>query len=254
MYKTLTESFETQNSVLNELKIRWFELNDEEITRNIDSLIIEIELEKYTANELIDALKIFSSLIDLGFNIDYDNIYDKIKLNIFKEKPEFFKEIKERLSFQLYNNNDERFKASIGDIEYEIIARIQKEERSKLNDCLKDTNLWGEKLYNLVSGKDQNYYLNTKHFLSLFEIKILIVCLQQSNAKNIMYFREALRKVYSFSNLSDVFKDDTKNLSVLISTLKNNKEYKGKTSRLQLKYLYEDLLLYKARFDSSELS
>lgn len=101
-------------------------------------------------------------------------------------------------------------------------------EEQKLKEVLKDDNgtlisdiPWDGELEIIFNDKRVEY-MNQGKFLSLFDMNKLIERLSEASAEEIHYFCDAVRRVYSFSNLRDVYSADLETVSGVLDYIEQN--------------------------------
>ena len=230
----------------NTLKEYWF-LEDKKITDLLNKLIKEIDADKYSVKIFPKIILTLSYIENLNYETEKINeIIEKIKTKICKKK---FKFDYLDLQAHLINNKKvlEIYNKHIKDIEIDVVERQEEKYLSDI-DYIFENEDWGVNLYNFVSdSKNCNKTLIDKKFLSKFNIDKIIKLIDESDSKNLYYFKYTLDHIYSFSNLKDFYKQDKESVNNLISEIDklDNSNY-SVTKKEALIYLKDKLTQVKS--------
>ncbi len=106
---------------------------------------------------------------------------------------------------------------------------------------------WDDGFISICKEKE-NEFINSGKFLSLFELSEVIEKIKNSSTEKIYNFISAIRTVYSFSNLADVFLEDSAIINSILGNIENEPEVlnpeKSRTKEIALVRLKDELKRY----------
>ena len=226
----------------NILKEYWF-LEDKEISDLLNELAKEIDDNKYYIRIFPKIILTLSYIESLNYETEKINdIIDKMRTKICKTKFKF-KYLDLNSHFITNKKVLDIYNQHIKDIEVDIAERQEEKYLSNIDNIFESKD-WGVNLYNFVfDSKNKNKILNDKKFLSKFDINKIIKLIDESNSKNIYYFKYALDRIYSFSNLKDFYGQDKESVNNLISRInKLDCSHYGVTKKEAIIYLKEKFI------------
>ena len=237
---------ENEKLSFNKLYGNWWKLEDEEVNDNFRLLKEELEENKYPPIMYKDIIIILLQL-EIEEFIDENETLEFIKLmkrnlELEETKRKYEKSYKHEIFEILIEDSKtrEKYNNLIKDLLDTIDKNLQKEDgKSFLIE-----NEWNEEFLRECS-KLSNIFLMNKKFLfyeNMEELMTKIVGVK--SPYNIYYLIEGIRRIYSFSNLDEYYKNDIPNLELLITKLKiqivETQKF-SKTRTIALKKLHKKL-------------
>ena len=237
---------ENENLSFNKLYGNWWKLEDEEVNDNFRLLKEELEENKYPPIMYKDIIIILLQL-EIEEFIDENETLEFIKLmkrnlELEETKRKYEKSYKHEIFEILIEDSKtrEKYNNLIKDLLDTIDKNLQKEdEKSFLVE-----NEWNEEFLSECS-KLSNVFLMNKKFLFYENIEELMTkIVGVKSPYNVYYLIEGIRRIYSFSNLDEYYKNDIPNLELLITKLKiqivETQKF-SKTRTIALKELHKKL-------------
>lgn len=223
--------------IISQLSASWSEKTDDELSKQIFTLIDTIKEMILPVKYYPRALMFVSAFINYGFkspigmdeltNIMVENIKKSNEINIIDDditiyaptasvKPYVDKLIKE------IHNNDAR-------ITIEELANLLKFNTKRSLQKIKDM---------------RNNFVESRCFFSLINIEELFETIKNASASDIVFIRNAISQVYSFSNLQDFFPDDKQNVDKLINLIESYNFDDQKIKKMNIEWFIADLKKY----------
>jgi KAP family P-loop domain. len=230
----------------NKLYGNWWKLEDEEVNDNFKLLKEELEENKYPPIWYKDIIIILLQLeieefINENETLEFIKLMKK-NLELGETKRKYGKSYKHEIFEILIEDSKtrEKYNNLIKDLLDTIDKNLQKEdEKSFLVE-----NEWNEEFLSECS-KFSNVFLMNKKFLFYENIEELMTkIVGVKSPYNVYYLIEGIRRIYSFSNLDEYYKNDIPNLELLITKLKiqivETQKF-SKTRTIALKELHKKL-------------
>lgn len=230
----------------NKLYGNWWKLEDEEVNDNFKLLKEELEENKYPPIWYKDIIIILLQLeieefINENETLEFIKLMKK-NLELGETKRKYGKSYKHEIFEILIEDSKtrEKYNNLIKDLLDTIDKNLQKEdEKSFLVE-----NEWNEEFLSECS-KFSNVFLMNKKFLFYENIEELMTkIVGVKSPYNIYCLIEGIRRIYSFSNLDEYYKNDIPNLELLITKLKiqivETQKF-SKTRTIALKELHKKL-------------
>lgn len=230
----------------NKLYGNWWKLEDEEVNDNFKLLKEELEENKYPPIWYKDIIIILLQLeieefINENETLEFIKLMKK-NLELGETKRKYGKSYKHEIFEILIEDSKtrEKYNNLIKDLLDTIDKNLQKEdEKSFLVE-----NEWNEEFLSECS-KLSNIFLMNKKFLFYENIEELMTkIVGVKSPYNVYYLIEGIRRIYSFSNLDEYYKNDIPNLELLITKLKiqivETQKF-SKTRTIALKELHKKL-------------
>lgn len=237
---------ENEKLSFNKLYGNWWKLEDEEVNDNFRLLKEELEENKYPPIMYKDIIIILLQL-EIEEFIDENETLEFIKLmkrnlELEETKRKYEKSYKHEIFEILIEDSKtrEKYNNLIKDLLDTIDKNLQKEDgKSFLIE-----NEWNEEFLRECS-KLSNIFLMNKKFLFYENIEELMTkIVGVKSPYNVYYLIEGIRRIYSFSNLDEYYKNDIPNLELLITKLKiqivETQKF-SKTRTIALKELHKKL-------------
>lgn len=223
--------------IISQLSASWSEKTDDELSKQIFALIDTIKEMILPVKYYPRALMFVSAFINYGFkspigmdeltNIMVENIKKSNEINIIDDdttiyaptasvKPYVDKLIKE------IHNNDAR-------ITIEELVNLLKFNTKRSLQKIKDM---------------RNNFVESRCFFSLINIEELFETIKNASASDIVFIRNAISQVYSFSNLQDFFPDDKQNVDKLINLIESYNFDDQKIKKMNIVWFIADLKKY----------
>ena len=236
---------ENEKLSFNKLYGNWWKLEDEEVNDNFRLLKEELEENKYPPimyKDIIILLQLeIEEFIDENETLEFIKLM-KRNLELEETKRKYEKSYKHEIFEILIEDSKtrEKYNNLIKDLLDTIDKNLQKEDgKSFLIE-----NEWNEEFLRECS-KLSNIFLMNKKFLfyeNMEELMTKIVGVK--SPYNVYYLIEGIRRIYSFSNLDEYYKNDIPNLELLITKLKiqivETQKF-SKTRTIALKELHKKL-------------
>lgn len=230
----------------NKLYGNWWKLEDEEVNDNFKLLKEELEENKYPPIWYKDIIIILLQLeieefINENETLEFIKLMKK-NLELGETKRKYGKSYKHEIFEILIEDSKtrEKYNNLIKDLLDTIDKNLQKEdEKSFLVE-----NEWNEEFLSECS-KFSNVFLMNKKFLFYENIEELMTkIVGVKSPYNVYYLIEGIRRIYSFSNVNEYYKNDIPNLELLITKLKiqivETQKF-SKTRTIALKELHKKL-------------
>ncbi|MCG6841081.1 KAP family NTPase [Fusobacterium nucleatum] len=230
----------------NKLYGNWWKLEDEEVNNNFKLLKEELEENKYPPILYKDIIIILLQLeieefIDENETLEFIKLMKK-NLELEETKRKYEKSYKHEI-FEIVIEDSkvkEKYNNLIKDLLDTIDKNIQKEDgKSFLVE-----NEWNEEFLSECS-KLSNVFLVNKKFLFYENIEELMKkIVGVKSPYNVYCLIEGIRRIYSFSNVNEYYKNDIPNLELLINKLKiqiGETQKSSKTRTMALKELCNKL-------------
>ena len=237
---------ENEKLSFNKLYGNWWKLEDEEVNDNFRLLKEELEDNKYPPIMYKDIIIILLQL-EIEEFIDENETLEFIKLmkrnlELEETKRKYEKSYKHEIFEILIEDSKtrEKYNNLIKDLLETIDKNLQKEDgKSFLIE-----NEWNEEFLRECS-KLSNIFLMNKKFLFYENIEELMTkIVGVKSPYNVYYLIEGIRRIYSFSNLDEYYKNDIPNLELLITKIKiqivETQKF-SKTRTIALKELHKKL-------------
>ena len=226
--KSIDEHEAVEKALKYNILYSWWQLEDYEIEQLLQGVLQELSELKYHPRYFKDIIITLMQLKTYEFSdIDYKKYIDFMKLRLEKKEDEFKRENLHVLS----DNNG--FIAEYMKIIQPLLLIIDNKERIEkeaINKSLQIGESWGGDFYKGCCDNKQSYLSNRKFFFYLEPEKI-IMCIKNSNVKDIYLLINGINEVYSFSNLNDFFKADIEHITETIEKLDIQKLAEGKTTK-----------------------
>ncbi|NFN03477.1 hypothetical protein FDB50_01650 [Clostridium botulinum] len=227
-HKTGDEDKTAQNSLIYNSIEQWWELEDEDIENKLSIIIEELEKKKYQPGYFKHIIITLMQLEYNGFKkIDYNKYISEMKIYLEEMEGDFNKRYLEALS------DDKEFLDKYNSIISPLTNILQtkkEEQKSSINNCFLNDEKWGEEFYKYCCNNEQTIMLDKKFFFYINVDKV-IEKVKKSKVKDLYALLSGIKKVYSFSNLNDVFKADINNLNKMITLLNIDKLSSGKITK-----------------------
>jgi hypothetical protein len=237
---------ENEKLSFNKLYGNWWKLEDEEVNDNFRLLKEELEENKYPPIMYKDIIIILLQLeieefIDENKTLEFIKLMKK-NLELEETKRKYEKSYKHEI-FEIVIEDSkakEKYNNLIKDLLDTIDKNIQKEDgKSFLVE-----NEWNEEFLSECS-KLSNVFLVNKKFLFYENIEELMKkIVGVKSPYNVYCLIEGIRRIYSFSNVNEYYKNDIPNLELLINKLKiqiGETQKSSKTRTMALKELHNKL-------------
>lgn len=230
----------------NKLYGNWWKLEDEEVNDNFKLLKEELEENKYPPIWYKDIIIILLQLeieefINENETLEFIKLMKK-NLELGETKRKYGKSYKHEIFEILIEDSKtrEKYNNLIKDLLDTIDKNLQKEdEKSFLVE-----NEWNEEFLSECS-KFSNVFLMNKKFLFYENIEELMTkIVGVKSPYNVYCLIEGIRRIYSFSNVNEYYKNDIPNLELLINKLKiqiGETQKSSKTRTMALKELHNKL-------------
>ena len=228
------------NDPLNKLREYW-ELEDEVIINNIKELIDKLERNEYKLEQYPNIIALFIKITNIGFDKSYlEKIVQLMENNIKVTEITHYKFDEFGVSI-----NSEAESVAYNSIMQPIRKLLEmqrgKNREEEINDIFFTGDGWGERFCNYCEN-EKNRALTEKKFAKLLDIDRILIVINESNVKDISYFRRQLNSIYNFSNIYEYYKDDIENLNKLKKGLQKLKLDKyGKTKAANIRWLIGDI-------------
>ena len=228
--------FENGENSYAKLKSYW-ELEDSEIIKLLNGLNKELESDFYPCKMFPKIILTLTYLQNLNFQIDlieknYNIMEKKIKTDLSEDYYIHYDQIiRDKEILEMYNDNIRRIKQASND-------KKNKMNNNTLEDIFESTE-WGVELYTYIhQHENYNYFFNRNAFLSLLNTEKILNLINNSNSKNIYYFKYCIDRMYSYQSLKEYYEKDKESIIYLIDgiTKLDKKEY-GVTKKEALDYL-----------------
>lgn len=213
----------------------YWELEDNELNDALEKIINNFHYNYRVFPKLlrklagIKEMNIYSDKVEKIIEMIEKNLIENkvVELNFSTMEIDMKKE-----TLDIYNEYAKKFDNII------IENRINTHSDKIMNALLSDS--WGENLYELYI---KNNVIYGGGFLKNINIHTLIQKIDESDTKNIFYFKYTIDKIYGISNIDEFYSIDKENLESLINQLKklNHNNY-CKTKKYALKVLLEVLI------------
>lgn len=221
--KKIDEEVEANEKLsFNKLYGNWWKLEDEEVNDNFKLLKEELEENKYPPIWYKD---IIITLLQLEIEefINENEILEFIKLmkknlELEETKRKYGKSYKHEIFEILIEDSKtrEKYNNLIKDLLDTIDKNLQKEDKKSFLV----ENEWNEEFLSECS-KLSNVFLMNKKFLFYENIEELMTkIVGVKSPYNVYYLIEGIRRIYSFYNVNEYYKNDIPNLELLINKLK----------------------------------
>lgn len=245
--KKIDEEVEANEKLsFNKLYGNWWKLEDEEVNDNFRLLKEELKENKYPPilykNIIIILLQLeIEEFIDENETLEFIRLMKK-NLELEETKRKYEKSYKHEIFEILIEDSKtrEKYNNLIKDLLDTVDKNLQKEDgKSFLVE-----NEWNEEFLRECS-KLSNVFLMNKKFLFYENIEELMTkIVGVKSPYNVYYLIEGIRRIYSFSNLDEYYKNDISNLELLITKLKiqivETQKF-SKTRTIALKELHKKL-------------
>ena len=230
----------------NKLYGNWWKLEDEEVNDNFRLLKEELKENKYPPilykNIIIILLQLeIEEFIDENETLEFIKLMKK-NLELEETKRKYEKSYKHEIFEILIEDSKtrEKYNNLIEDLLDTIDKNLQKEDgKSFLVE-----NEWNEEFLSECS-KLSNVFLVNKKFLFYENIEELMKkIVGVKSPYNVYCLIEGIRRIYSFSNVNEYYKNDIPNLELLINKLKiqiGETQKSSKTRTMALKELCNKL-------------
>ena len=269
---------------------QWYLLEDDDVKNLIKQMKSELEQQKYHPNEFKEIVLTLMRINNPNFGMRYGEnsggsgsaVYESTEENQFKGMEHVEAKIcehiytdwdeiniKEFVELMVAYFDDHKFtltkdmirvlaedKQFTYDYRMLTLPLLEMVDQHRISEVSKDEdgNLisdlpWDESLrFKLKDNSDK--YLNQGRFLSLFDYDKLKDHIVKASASEIYYFCDALRSVYSFSNLNDAYSSDLEIVSKVYTFVEENygkhiNSEKSRTKEIAFKRLREDLRKYR---------
>lgn len=290
------QSVEHMNLALYKLG-EWYMLTDEEVKLLVQQMKTELSQKKYEPNDFKEIVLTLMQINNPNFGMSYgkdmtdtgNTVYDSteaVKFNgmEYKEAPAVDHEyidwnkvnisefVELMVSYFVDGNcvltsemirvlsEDKQFAYNY---RYLTMPLLEIAEKRELNEALKDNNgtlisdiPWDDKLEIIFKDKHIEY-MNQGKFLSLFDIDKLKEHISVASAEEIYNFCDAVRGVYSFSNLCDVYSADLETINGVMDYIEHNygkniNSEKSRTKEIAFNRLKAELRKYRKALGYSE--
>lgn len=203
----------------------WWNLDDDKIYKKLDLIKEELEKNKYHPISYKGIIIMLLQLKNNKFKIEEKDFINLMERNLESGKSEeLYGEVYKKEYFDIIiedNKFRENYNNSIKNL-LNIINEKKKKISSKRFFLEEDK--WDSQLIE-TSSKLDNSFLMAKKFLFYANIEKIIGRLKNvQSPKEIYYLIDAIRQVYSFSNLNDYYKSDIDNIELFIKEIENGKK------------------------------
>ena len=237
---------ENEKLSFNKLYGNWWKLEDEEVNDNFRLLKEELEENKYPPIMYKDIIIILLQLeieefIDENKTLEFIKLMKK-NLELEETKRKYEKSYKHEIFEILIEDSKtrEKYNNLIKDLLDTIDKNLQKEDgKSFLVE-----NEWNEEFLSECSKLSNVFFMNKKFLFyeNIEELMTKIVGVK--SPYNIYCLIEGIRRIYSFPNVNEYYKNDIPNLELLITKLKiqivETQKF-SKTRTIALKELHKKL-------------
>lgn len=228
------------NDPLNKLREYW-ELEDEVLINNIKELVDKLEKNEYKLEQYPNIVALFIKITNIGFDKSYLEKISKLMKNNIKVT-----EIKhskfDEFGVSIHSEAESvEYNSIMQPIRKLLEMQSGKNREEEINDIFFTGDGWGERFCNYCEN-EKNRALTEKKFAKLLDIDRILMVINESNVKDISYFRRQLNSIYNFSNIYEYYKDDIENLNKLKKGLQKFKLDKyGKTKAANIRWLIGDI-------------
>ena len=238
----IREEKEEKNLSLYKLYDKWWYVEDDtELYKEIKNLEDEVEEGKY---KIQDCKSIFILLIQLEsheiINKEDANRIEKIILEQCR-KPN----LDVRIDSLDIRTQDEYLSVRYSELINPIKQILQDKENEKnimdINLYIKDREEWIFDFGDYCESQ-KDIFLEKRQFFNFIDIENLKNVIISSSNRDIYDFTSQLRRVYSFENLNDFFKNDIENLRKFVEALNDEiNQITGKTKKIAIECLINDV-------------
>lgn len=242
MQKKVDDSRELEKSLQYGKLYTWWELEDEEIEEVVSEIVKELQQQKYGPRYFKDMIVTFMQMEYKGFNcFDYSEIVELMEQKLKSYAGEFERRYLEVLSenpdfIQKYNQIVEPL--------FEILDDKEISEKIEDNAFLCNHECWNDEFEKKCEERSQTYTMGNA-FFTYIEPEKFIGELQNAKVAEIRNFIDGIRRVYSFSNLNEFFKQDIPNIKSILEEIDVDElSQEKKTRKMAVEKLKSELQEY----------
>ena len=254
--KINTKSKKYEKLSFNTLKDNWWNLDDEEIYIKLNLMKKELKDNEYhPASYKWIVIMLLQLEYEKFDNITTEEFINLMKLNLNSEKTkelhgevykkEYFDVIIENIDFRTKYND------SVKEL-IDIVIEKNKEEGGEKKEFFLENEKWDSDFITICSKWDEKLLILRK-FFSFVDIDKMIKRLKEVDSpKDIYYLIDGIRRIYSFSNIEQYYKEDIQNIKLFLEKLEKKllEISQGiKTREIALKALQKNLKEYLSRLE-----
>ena len=238
----IKEEKESKNLSLYKLQDKWWYIDDDtELDKEVKNLEDEVNAEKY---KIQDCKSVFILLIQLeSYNIIKKEDVNRIQKIILEQcrKPN----LDVRIDSLDIRTQEEYLSVRYSELINPIKQILQDKENEKnimdINLYIKDREEWIFDFGDYCESQ-KDIFLEKRQFFNFIDIENLKNVIISSSNRDIYDFTSQLRRVYSFENLNDFFKNDIENLRKFVEALNDEiNQITGKTKKIAIECLINDV-------------
>ena len=221
----------------------WSVLEDLDISRYINDMIIGIKQDSYNIKHYSQMIAISLFLQHIGFSINIDTILSLMKENLERKSEQDIGIAFDTFGIYVDTAIADKYKLAIEQITNSIGETQKTTKQEKLGQLIRSGENWAITFYDYVYAKKDDF-IKERAFLSLVNMDDILSAIVNSSSKDLINFRYSLQAIYSFSNISDFYKSDYESISALRHKLKSSPDIENETGlvkRQNIKYLMEQL-------------
>ncbi|MFR2989013.1 MAG: hypothetical protein ACLTMR_09300, partial [Faecalibacillus sp.] len=224
------------------LQDKWWYIDDDtELDKEVKNLEDEVNAEKY---KIQDCKSVFILLIQLeSYNIIKKEDVNRIQKIILEQcrKPN----LDVRIDSLDIRTQEEYLSVRYSELINPIKQILQDKENEKnimdINLYIKDREEWIFDFGDYCESQ-KDIFLEKRQFFNFIDIENLKNVIISSSNRDIYDFTSQLRRVYSFENLNDFFKNDIENLRKFVEALNDEiNQITGKTKKIAIECLINDV-------------
>lgn len=242
---------ETMKLSFYSLENNWWNLDDDDICEKLKLIKKELEENKYHPKAYKGIIIMLLQLKNNKFKVEEEEFINLMERNLESSKSEeLYGEVYKKEYFDIIIENTE-FRENYNNSIKNLLNIInEKKKKISSKSFFLEEDKWDSQLLE-TSSKLDNVFLMAKKFLFYANIEKIIGRLKNvQSPKEIYYLIDAIRQVYSFSNLNDYYKSDIDNIELFIKKIKEDMEEisnKIKTREIALTALQKNLEDYLER-------
>lgn len=251
-----TKSKKYEKLSFNTLKDNWWNLDDEEIYIKLNLMKKELKDNEYhPASYKWIVIMLLQLEYEKFDNITTEEFINLMKLNLNSEKTkELHGEVYKKEYFDVIIENID-FRIKYNDLVKELIDIViekNKEEGGEKKEFFLENEKWDSDFITICSKWDEKLLILRK-FFSFVDIDKMIKRLKEVDSpKDIYYLIDGIRRIYSFSNIEQYYKEDIQNIKLFLEKLEGEllEISQGiKTREIALKVLQKNLKEYLSRLE-----
>ena len=254
--KINAKSKKYENLSFNTLKDNWWNLDDKEIYIKLNLIKKELKDNEYhPASYKWIVIMLLQLEYEKFDNITTEEFINLMKVNLNSEKTkELHGEVYKKEYFDVIIENID-FRTKYNDLVKELIDIIiekNKEEGGEKKEFFLENEKWDSDFLTICSKWDEKLLILQK-FFSFVDIDKMIKRLKEVDSpKDIYYLIDGIRRIYSFSNIEQYYKEDIQNIKLFLEKLEKEllEISQGiKTREIALKALQKNLKEYLSRLE-----